>query len=634
MLYRVSLNGSVLADLPDGLQEMSLNIERDDAIDGLFYRYSSSIDFVGDGYTTLKNLYDQGYCSLVDVLIEWKCAGDKAFSTLFEGIITLSKVKFNLSKCIASVSVTDNTISARIVNNWRVKAILQTDRSINGVAISAATQTSLDFFTPTTGTFTDVNRASFSVFECFRFLIDYITDGEVDFASNTFGSGGDWEHLYVIRGAAIKVGGTYFPVEINLDDLYKEINNKIPLGIWVEDNNGTPRVRVEERSYFYGTTNVMTCRNIHGDDGLEASTDEDSIYSVVQFGCEVVTPQGGTFNYPDTRWQGWTKEEYAFATDCNLDNPLELISLWYMDSNTIEDIVVNGSADYDDEIFLVEGRFNSPNYEAIPYSDAITTYYYNRELTNYKVAQRYADFIPASFQKWIELSTVDNLFKATPGTDTSPTAVSGVATTLNADPFPFDTEVYDRGANYDGATNFRYTVPVVGVYSFRVYTSVAITAVDTVNSDMDVTCNIRRYNSSNVLQETISQTFSIPYNTYDLQFFTIGTFTCAANDYVNVKLEAIMTSGNANAIVKAESFFEATAAPTKVVSFEIPETPKLRAYSYQYPMSKTNWESILANLNGTITINPGNDTADDIVCHITNINYRPSEGIADFELIA
>ena len=143
MIYQVSLNGTVLTDLPQGLESLELTAELDTEIHGLFYKYSTNLTFIGDGYNTLKTLADSSYCSLVDVLIEWKCEGDKAFTTLFEGNIVLTKVEFNLSDCNATAAVIDDTIGARIVNNFNARAILGTDRSIVGDSITAAASTAL-----------------------------------------------------------------------------------------------------------------------------------------------------------------------------------------------------------------------------------------------------------------------------------------------------------------------------------------------------------------------------------------------------------------------------------------------------------------------------------------------------------
>lgn len=632
MEYRVYINGTALNDLPHGLQDLELNIETDDTISGVYYRYTTNLEFYGDGYDTLVTLYDQdGECSIIDVKIDWKCTGDKLFTTLFEGIIMMTKVEWNMSQCTATASIIDNTIQGRIVAKFRTEATLTSNVSLLGDTVTACGETQLDFFTPSTGNYDFLNRRAYKVFEVLSYLIRFVSDGDVQFASNLFDSGGDLENLFILNGKALRQTASLSPVRISLEDVYKELNTKVPLCMLLEDNAGTPRIRIEHRDYLYGNTQMMTCRNIGIEPGLTREFDNNQTWAVVKFGQADWTPQDSTYQYPDTFFQGWSGETYSFSRGCSSDSTLDLESSWYADNNTIEKLLLNPTIlDYDEDIFIVEAMFNSPNWEAVKYSDAITTYYYNRNLTNYKSAIRWANHLSFPFNYWSAIASVDDRCRVQQSADYGPYTATTSPSTINVVPYPFNNEIFDNGANFDSAVNYRYTCPRNGLYMVALTLAVELDIPSVANMQIEV--NIRRFNSSNILQETYVGTTTIGTQFWNIEFRT--DFVCAANDFLNVRLISQTTSGSVVYTMKANTKFEVTSAPGTNLFFPQPEVPKVRRYKYSYPMAKSDWDTIIASQIGYITINPGTDTANDINGYIKLVNYRPNEGIADFELIA
>ena len=97
MNYAVTIdpNGSptVLDNEPGGIKELSITIERDDTLSGIFQIYTSTLDFVGDGYDTLLAALTTASSS-VEVKIEKKNDDGDVVLT-FDGIIYAATAKFD-----------------------------------------------------------------------------------------------------------------------------------------------------------------------------------------------------------------------------------------------------------------------------------------------------------------------------------------------------------------------------------------------------------------------------------------------------------------------------------------------------------------------------------------------------------
>lgn len=647
MDYRIYLDSTLITDKPKGFDEVVLSIERDPELDGVFYRYGSPLTFVGDGYDDLKAKYDVSFCGNVSVQIDSRCDPEGSYDTIFEGTIQLSKCEFNLTECSVTATLADDTISAKIANNWRISGVINTDKSVSKTTITAATDIDLDLFTPSTGLYDKTARMAYSVYDAFEWLVDYMTDGTVEFASDSFGGGGEFEYWYILSGLSVRTTTGETAPTISFYDLYVGINKIIPLGFWIEDGVLGPRMRVEERSYFYSSTNATTMRNIGGD-GLIAKVSEEKLYAKVEMGAQFYTEQnedGGPFNFQDNEFFGWKPAEYGFNINCNIDNSLDLRTELIVDNNTIEDILVNANDDYDDNVVLIVGEeFSLGQFRAIRYAQGTSTqYYYNDPTTQYQVAERWQAYIPGSFSKWLELSTVDNTFNANLGADVTPAA----PTTTKADvqnPVEFDNEVFDNGNNYNPAT-YRYLCPSDGQYNFRCiidwfFTSISGTLPRT---DLELTLflTIRHFDSTSTLlnSQQVTQTRNGSRVNQEHSIGLFGSFIAegdgtASSDYFDVLLEAQTNDGTAIIVLRQESFFAVTTAPDTVVEFIQTEVPRIKKYEFTYPMNDTLWQSLKALPNQTITINPGKDAADDIVCWIERADYEPQRGLATLTLLS
>ena len=72
MRYRIYLDNVLINDEPRGLNDIEITIERDGDIKGLLVKFTSELDFIGDGYDAIKAKLDESITSTIEVLIQYE----------------------------------------------------------------------------------------------------------------------------------------------------------------------------------------------------------------------------------------------------------------------------------------------------------------------------------------------------------------------------------------------------------------------------------------------------------------------------------------------------------------------------------------------------------------------------------
>ena len=72
-----------------------------------------------------------------------------------------------------------------------------------------------------------------------------------------------------------------------------------------------------------------------------------------------------------TTFLGFDEEEYFVGGQCNLDVNLDLVNRWIIDSNVIEDTVVNKNTSYYEDTFIIE--VDIAGLKAVKYDNLIPT---------------------------------------------------------------------------------------------------------------------------------------------------------------------------------------------------------------------------------------------------------------------
>ena len=612
MILRVTLDGTEVLN-PVSWKEVSTSIQRiNDGVRVIGVQFLADVQFTKEAYTLLLNKYNsteegEGFCSTVTVL--WEYDLGQGFITYFDGLIILKDVTFDITNCIATTDIKDNSFYSKIDINKKVKAKLDVGYSKNAdfdaaPNITPVTPVAIDFLSPDTGASfgTPQIHDVYLVNDAFRFLIAFMTDGTVDYISDYFGSGGDAEGVGILTCVDLEsMAGISVP-DISFEDLFQEINKKFNIAIVRDDNSdGTPRIRIEPIIDLFSPTVVATFENVNK---VEYGTNQDQLYSRVDVGAEdtLDVVGGAGVATPQIRFITFLKEDYGVLGNCNLDQVLDLVSNWIIDSNVIYDIVLNANDDYQDNIAIIHVNLATSETVNTDVFNTATSFPYNIFLNNQNSIDRWFQGIPNAIQKF--LGNNNNTFNALKTIDQSLT--SGVYSLI-----AFENDSTgggtDPGGNYDNtATNYDYTAPADGLYTFEVGY-----VIETPNpGGVTGLIQIDRRNGGGSIDFAEFQYFaggpfgSVTYPNPNSDIFSWTTYM-NAGEFIKIFAEGNITGGATT--FKAASFFRCTATDTGGGIYA-PATDILRykTYDFEAPITVDQAIAVMADTKGKIALTSRN----------------------------
>lgn len=485
-MVKVIINGTEIIETPDGWLNFTTTLRYDKELKALFEIVEAPLTFYHDGYRMIKAAYDaNGYCFQYPVTILREDELNQ-YIPIFEGVLFFKDIEFTegIEGYSAKCQFTDNSFFAKIYNNRNLKAKIYVPRSKSDLTITAAEYWRITFFDPATGTYyphlsgpSDArNDTGFKVYEVLRFLVAFMSDGEVDFISDFFSAGGDGEGAMITCGKIPRFtqsGGMTQELfeeiwpDLSFADVFKELDKVYNLGIRAGFDGARPYIRIENNSFLFPNT---TLQNLADVAIIKRKTALEYLYAKVVIGSKIVTDEVFLSFPAGVRFIGTKEEEYIIVQDCNTDRELNLVNDWIIDTNTIEDLVVNYATvptTNDEQIILIDTVLNNGSF----WGDAKKTnwlavappYYYNEQYTNANKAQRYLGGIPANIAAY--LSATDDSFDAE---STNPDPTFPLYYDNGNDPerlIECDNEISDPSGNYNNSA-FYYDIPNTGVYTF------------------------------------------------------------------------------------------------------------------------------------------------------------------------
>ena len=487
--FRVYLNGIELQNTPIGLKDFEIEVVREDGFSGseqiLRDKSITELAFVGDGYRQLCAFKKENYCDLVTVTIDYRC--DLEYETLFIGTIQISKVGFDITRCIAKSEIRDSSYTGKIKDYTNTEIPLYSSRTKNCESLVQSNKNIL---------FGATIVNSFDVLDLFKYFINFITDNEIAVVSDYLTANKlaitTGYNLHNTTGSITQI----FPT-LTFRKLFDEVRKKVRIYIGIEyDVNNNPYLRIEQESYFFTSDNLLSFTDIPY--GTLEKTDLSRIFNSIMVGSNNTELQSADSGFdggytpnpyqPTDLNRTWNKQTYTSCGRCTNDsnseqNKLDLISEFIVDSDVIYEAlnaVPTTNADqytHDGDVFMFEysGEPSTANYTL----DTPTgVYIYNATLINEQVIANYFGYTPQCIT--LKNSTENYFLVERTTAQEIAGAVENVCvpiiTPLIADAL-YDNmsfastpnEVFDNGNN---AVGFTFTCPTDGNYIFRQSTDI------------------------------------------------------------------------------------------------------------------------------------------------------------------
>lgn len=597
--------------------EIEPTLRRDEAIGGVLLLVEGSFTFDNDGYQYLLAKVNEGFCGKVKIDI-FDTTSEGVPTQAFSGFSFVSDWVIDELKNQITIKIQDNSFYAKINNNKSLKPYLRGTRTKNGETLAKAG----NYFS----TFVDVNTGvtivryiyGHRVYEAFKFLIGYMTDNTVTFASDTFGVGGDWDGLMITTGRKIR---EYLPLTpddpqltpFSFSELFDEINKRIPIGFVIEDPFNNPVIRIEAKDYFYKGSSTVEFSDINQ---IKTRSNIDKLYAKVVFGQGQLNEDPLTGSFPETiDFRGFNSEEFPIQYECNIDKALDLKTDWITSSNVIEDCAENLSDSYDKDLFLIDTTYVTASLGNAKQSNYLELgtplYYYNDSLRNINIAGRYLGGVPANIVS-VFGDVNDGKFKVYKGTDYTSTGTGNETNTID-----LSNEIYDNSNDFDTST-YKFTAPKSGIYTFRANLNIDITDAPnaiiigwrsvlirrdsggTILSYHNAFDTFGAYVDTGLLLDATVEKyklFDVPYSNFNIG----GTVQIVMNtgDTVNLnQYKRIYGGSGCNYRVNASgSYLECydnTIGGGTYQTYDPNDYP-IFIHEFQYPLTKGQWEYILAN---------------------------------------
>lgn len=633
-LYKIYFDGVEITGFHEW-NTLKYSLKRDADIGGMVSEDVATLKFTGDAYNYLKSTYDNGLCNEVEIKIWERCGG--TYKLRFKGIIFVVDCKFRLTECICEVKINDDNFYSRINNNKSIPVILTSETTKNGEAITPATRLNIDMFNPTNGAHL-ADCEGVTVYEALRYIVEFISDGELQIMSSCFDAGGDYEGALLFTGDALyfqdQVDSNYYlPIQFGdlFDWLYKIFN--VQWDIYKDGN--TTYLRVEKSEFYFSDVKFNTLNSVNN---LVQSSDIDKLYSKISIG-NGEEYDSGVF-YEDVAFFGFRREDFTILGKCNVDKAFDLQYDCITSSNAIQRQLEGGfinENNYPDSWFIINCDINTNTAVKTNWLPTVAGYFYNEQYNNNNIVIRHFGSVPSLIQYY--LGSDNDKFTAfrkySDGNITSTLAniVSNEPVQFNDDfttPYNDINNHYGNGTtqgNNVSAANSRFTAFVSGLHTFKITFSEIIC-----NSDGDVYGIIKRYDKTNVLIDSVNDVknyIASPAGTYLNQEFEISLFL-EIDDYVQVDI-ALAAGLSVDEIGGASIIFEATKLPSDFITDTFnPDEVKMIIYEFETALNKLQIDNFASD---KIFRLPFNDGKQNYIGWIDSIDVDRINGKAKFKVI-
>lgn len=301
---KITIDGQDFTDFIQGTESLSERFFQSDDLKGYLIEVNGDIQCRGEAYDYLREQFRTNFRSLSQVEIV-RITGVSQ-EKIFEGLIKLSTVEFDLIGRVATCELMDNSYMSLIDNNKQIPAVLNAGQTKNGSDMPPAPQTTgFDMFNYKTGAygstyaydpgwgpnpgfiFGTVN--GYYLIDAFSYLVRFMTNGQVDGVVSDYLDPNATNptvaaECALFLGKYLRTREFNEAPDISFYELFRDCHKLFNIWFAIEKQaNGTLKMRIEEYDYFRRrvSNNQIECKT------LKDGTFEESLFSSISIGSAI-----------------------------------------------------------------------------------------------------------------------------------------------------------------------------------------------------------------------------------------------------------------------------------------------------------------------------------------------------------
>lgn len=470
-MFKFEIDGTEVEN-PIGWNEINVKVTREPLVNNTFLTFEGELIFTGLGYNLIKDKFDtDGFCNLMELVVYYIPCNSQSWKIFSKFNIFISDVEFNIFTCQAKTPIVDANWGTYIQNNKQIKTKLSLPTTKNGLPINVPSVDTFQKFKPSDGTYIGAAQGV-SIYEMFRYFIEWMSDNKVKFVSDYFSTGAG-KDFSICTGFSLRTGN-FTPIFTSFWYAYSEVNKKLRIGVSYYTENGTNYVRIENYNYFLTNNSVVTLDNVKD---ILLRTNNKEMYASLRAGSTEYFEIGQCDNgntectFGQIPFLTWADDALGTAGTCNIETIADLTTNneFLIDSNIIEDIVVYGNSNYDRNIFIIS--IDRASMMAIKTDFfGIGKYWYNDSIANYNVYFNWFQGLPNFSNNWIAQNNLVDIYAGVEYQeyfcDTPPSCLAVIncsddlAVRFDNENLPY----YDINGNNDGGL---FVAPYSGNYEIQ-----------------------------------------------------------------------------------------------------------------------------------------------------------------------
>jgi len=370
-MIRLILNGVEATNQPRGINDLIETYGWNDDFMLFIREMSGTLECYGDDFDYLYGLLKNDPCTVLPIELQEYDGG--TWNLIFTGQLFMTDIEFDADNRIAKFELTDDNFAGLINNNADLNVPFALARTKYGEVNAALVMNNIGF-----NNFANTSVYSNSaptLYSCLDYALYFASNGNVRFYSDYLQNNTDLNYYYLCSGVSMRTNNIGNQItSLTTRDLFRDITRIFGLiGAVERQSDGTYRLHYEDFSYWRNQPNVTVTSKFRD---VSVTVNQSSFFQSVRLGSVQALEQQPVI--------GWMQlDDFATTNDCNSKEVLDyqsqkIIYDWYV----IDDILSNGTEQYDTNVFLCHDFIDGKSYPSTTNLAGLASPVLNGTITN------------------------------------------------------------------------------------------------------------------------------------------------------------------------------------------------------------------------------------------------------------